>query len=277
MTQTLEQIYTAYPALRKYPEEVARQMYQQMNPIRTLSDIQKGDWVSDADVLVIRVLGTSAYVGCPNCFTKKEGVEAGISYDCKSTKCGNTQRIAIVLNKWTLLGSDETTKVILDFPPFGYKLQDGETLVAKVVSIRGRVQDPRENKDKTGKVTGTTPVIMVKELKILSDIRDAGAGSLEATARPAPTSPSTPTPTPAINATVPRTPTNTILSPEKLNGFNLWMTFRTENGSKPVAETQLKTYIENNLHLTLPDFLPYLDAVRDSAGGNLYKLKAKTA
>jgi hypothetical protein len=267
-------------------------MYDQMKPKRNLTDIAKGDWVNGAEVLVIKVMGTSGYVGCPNCFTKKEGVEEGISYQCTTGKCAGAQRVATKLIKWVLLGSDESTKVILDFPPFGYKLEDGETLKAKVVSIKGRVQEPRQNKDKTGKVVGTTPVIMVKDLKVVSDIRDGTAAAASGAALPSPPAPAdrqpTPapspvTPPPAVARTAPSAsapaPTTSILAteiaPEKLNAFSLWMTFRTENGAKPVPEAQLKSYVENNLKIHFEAFVPYLEQVHTDSQGELYRLKAK--
>lgn len=286
MTTAIDQILAEFPALRKYPDDVIQQMYSQMKPKRNLTDIAKGDWVNDAEVLVIKVMGTSSYVGCPNCYTKKEGVEEGISYQCTTAKCGGAQRVATRLTKWVLLGSDETTKVILDFPPFGFKLEDGTTLEAKVVSIKGRVQDPRENKDrKTGKVLGTTPVIMVKDLKVVSDIRDGTP--IQPTPKPSPTTPppaaaaktpsvSAPTLTsPPASTPTPTTPLSTEIPAEKLNAFSLWMTFRTENGTKPVPEAQLKSYVENNLHISFEAFKPYLEQVHTDSQGELYKLKAK--
>jgi len=279
MTTSVEEIRKQYPALVKFPDDVVRQMYDQMNPKRDLSDLNKGDWVNGAEVLVIKVLGTSSYVGCPFCFTKKEGVEAGISYECTTAKCAGQQRVATRLTKWTLLGSDTTTKVILDFPPFGYKLEDGESLTAKVVSVKGRVQDPRENKDrKTGKVLGTTPVIQVKDLSIVSDIRDAGANSLEA-ALPKPQTPEQREPIPPIPS--PPTPVAKAttapveVSADKLNAFTLWMTFRTENGSKPVPEATLKTYVENNLKIPFESFQPYLEGIHTDSQGTVYRLKAR--
>lgn len=284
MTTSIEQIDKEFPALAKYPDEVKRQMYDQMKPKRNFTDISKGDWVNDAEVLVIKVMGTSSYVGCPNCYTKKEGVEEGISYQCTTPKCnGGTQRVATRLTKWVLLGSDETTKVILDFPPFGYKLEDGETLKAKVVSIKGRVQEPRVTKDKTGKVLGTTPVIMVKDLKVVSDIRDGTP--IQPTPKPSLTTPSpaavatAPSASAPVSAPTPTSASTTSLSTEipaeKLNAFSLWMTFRTENGAKPVPEAQLKSYTENNLHISFEAFKPYLEQVHTDSQGELYRLKAK--
>lgn len=287
MTTSLEQIYTEFPALKgHYPEDVVRMMYEQMKPKRSLTDVTKGDWVDGAEVLVVKVMGTSGYVGCPNCYTKHEGVDEGISYECKSTKCQGAQRVATRLTKWVLLGSDNTTKVILDFPPFGYKLGDGNNLIAKVVSIRGRAQDPRENKDrKTGVVSGTTPVIQVKDLKILSDIRDGTATPVPLPAvAPKAAQPKQPTLTPPAPppASAAKTPsasapvvTTTDISAEKMSAFGLWMTFRTENGAKPVPEAQLKAYVENNLHIAFDSFKPYLDQIHTDSQGEVYRMKAK--
>lgn len=287
MTTSIEQIYTEFPALKAkhYSEDVVRMMYDQMKPRHDLRDIVKGDWVDGAEVLVVRVMGTSGYVGCPNCYTKKEGVEEGISYQCNTTKCSGAQRVATRLTKWVLLGSDEATKVILDFPPFGYKLSDGASLIAKVVSIRGRAQDPRENKDrKTGKVLGTTPVIQVKDLKVLSDIRDGAPGMATQPTPSAPAPVAKPAPTPSLSTpaaqyvpTPSASPTalSTEIPAEKLNAFSLWMTFRTENGAKPVVEAQLKNYVENNLHISFEAFMPYLEQIHTDSTGNVYRLKAK--
>jgi hypothetical protein len=288
MTTTIEQIYAEFPALKRWPEDVAKQMYDQMHPKKNLADIQKGDWIQDAEVLVIRVMGTSGYIGCPSCFTKREGVEAGISFPCNNTRCAGAQRVATRLTKWVLLGSDETTKVVLDFPPFGYKLENGEDLVAKVCAIRGRVQDPRQQKErKTGKVLSEMPVIMVKDLRVVSDIRDVGVGSpgtavskpvSSPTTSPTPSTPTTPSPpTPVVPAAA-KPSVSTEISPDKLNAFSLWMTFRTENGAKPVAESQVKTYVENNLHTAFEAFLPYLEKIHiDSQGIDAYRLKVRAA
>jgi hypothetical protein len=288
MTIAIEQIYAEYPALKKFPEDVARIMYDQMHPKKTLAGIQKGDWIQDAEVLVVRVLGTSNYVGCPTCYNKAENIAEGLSFPCTHPpRCNGDQRIATRLFKWVLLGSDETTKVVLDFPPFGYKLENGEDLLCKMVQVRGRVQDPRQNKErKTGKVLSEMPVLQVKSLKILSDIRDgtpaetlipkAAPSTMEAT-QPAPTKPSVATATaPAKPAPTPSAPAPTgEVTADKLNAFSLWMTFRTENGAKPVQETQVKTYVENNLHIPFAAFEPYIEKIHTDSQGEVCRLKVK--
>jgi hypothetical protein len=270
MTQpTIEEILRKYPPLKRFETnpDVVRQLYAELNPKRNLSDLEEGDYVNGVDVLIARVISTSSYLGCPVCYRKKEGVDEGTSFDCTDVKC-NTQRVATRLTKWTLLGGDEMTKAILDFPPFAYKLEDGNQYVAKVVNIKGRVQKLTDQKE-NGKVVGKTPVIMVRDMKVVSDIRDAGTEPMEKTAeaesipvtmaKAPPSPPIPPTPKPEV-CTIPE---------PKLRAFNTWMGIM-----KTVTEAQLKSHVEGNLKLKMEDVLPLVSKTfLDSTQQTVYTLK----
>jgi hypothetical protein len=259
MTQpTIEEMLRKYPALKRFESnpDAVRQLFAELNPKKSLSDLGEGDYVNGIDVLIVRVIGTSYYVGCPVCYRKKEGVEIGTSFDCTDVKC-HTQRVATKLTKWTLLGGDEKTKAILDFPPFAYKIEDGNEYLAKVVNIKGRVQKMTDQKQ-NGQVVGKTPVIMVRDMTVVSDIRDAEVEPLaeiitKSTLAEAAQIPLTPTATAPTQASPPAPPVPTI--PEaKLKAFNTWMTIM-----KTVTDAQLKNHVENNLKLKLDDVLPLVD------------------
>ena len=276
MTQkTIEEILREIPALIKYKDnpEILRTLYAELNPKRDLSGLTEGEFVNGADVLVVKVLSTNYYVGCPECFSKKEGVDIGTSYNCTNSKC-NTQRVATKLVKWTLLGGDSTTKVILDFPPFGFRLEDGNALLAKVINIKGKVTALRDQRT-DGKVTGKTPVIMVRDMRILSDVRDVGTDSIEAAVAQVgegtqPPVTKTLTTTEAMPAP-PSQPTPT-LPDAKLKVFRTWMSVMSANAGI-VTEAQLKAYAENNLKVKLEDVLPYVNKqFRDQTQQTFYTL-----
>jgi hypothetical protein len=145
-----------------------------------------------------------------------------------------------------MLGGDPTTKVILEFPPFGYKLDDGAKYIAKVVNIKGRVSGVREQK--TDGVKHKVPIILVRDMKVISDIRGPEAPK-ESTPEAAPT-PSPPTPTSNLPA-------------EKVAAFKTWLRIV----GKPVSEEQVKNYVKNNLKGALEDVLPLL-----KKQGDLYVL-----
>ncbi len=272
---TTEEIISKIPALKIYASnpDIVAQLYEELNPKRDLAGLQEGDYVNGADVLVVRVLGTSSYIGCPVCYTKKGDVEEGVSFECSNARCNN-QRVATKLTKWTLLAGDETTKAILDFPPFAYKIDDGSKYVAKVVNIRGKVTGMREQKV-DGATKAKTPVIMVRDMKVVSDIRDEQPDASLETKQEAPNiekvaSTSSVFPTPSS----PPSPSEITLSigEAKQKAFTLWMSFQ----SGPVAETQLLAYLSNNLKATLEDVLPLLEfSYADNLKANVYKLKTR--
>jgi hypothetical protein len=269
-TLTVEEILKKVPALKRYEgnPEAIRQVYAELNPKKDLSGLTDGEFVNGAEVLIVRVLNESYYIGCPTCFTKKDGMEEGVTFKCPSQRC-NTERVTAKLPRWSILAGDETTKAILDFPPFGFKLTDGNALVGKVVSIKGNVTALRDQKV-NGEVKGKTPVIMVRDLKIVSDIRD-GLG-----AEPGPVAKAEKEPLPAPLGEGPdglpnplTLPATSIAAP-KLKALQTWMTVQ----GKPVAEDQVKMYVENNLKLKFGDVLPLLDKSHsDQEDKNLYTLK----
>jgi hypothetical protein len=263
---SIDEIIAKIPALKIYAAnpDIVKQLYDELNPKRNLSELVEGDFVNGADVLIVRVLGNSSYIGCPVCYTKQGNVAEGVSFECPNAKCGN-QRVATKLVKWTLLAGDENTKAVLDFPPFAFKIDDGAKYLAKVVNIRGKVTGMREERS-NGTVKTKTPVIMVREMKVISDIRDEPEPErLETTSRTAMTNNVFNPPTPAVSTTP-----ASILPEAKIKAFSLWMSFQTT----PVTEAQLTTYLTNNLKATLPDVLPLLDvSFVDSQNTNIYSLK----
>lgn len=266
MNLTIEEIIQKIPALKVWAKnpDIVFQLYSELNPRNNLTDVAEGDYLQGADVLVSKVMSANSYIGCPVCYTKtKDGVEEGVSYECGNAKC-NTQRVATKLSKWKLLAGDmDGTKVVLDFPPFGFKIVDGKDYIAKVVNIKGKVTTIQEEK-KDGQ-TIRIPVILVRDMKVLSDIRDTplptvAEGASVPTEPPTPVSPIPPPPSP---------PTG--LPEDKLKTFNLWMTFQ----AKPIIEAQLVSYVENNLKLKLTDVLPLLDKTfQDATQTTLYTLKS---
>ncbi len=275
-TKTIEEILKEVPALKRYEgnPEAIRTVYAELNPKKDLSGLTEGEFVNGAEVLVVRVMNESFYIGCPTCFTKKDGMEEGVTFECPSDRC-KVQRVATKLPRWSMLAGDETTKAILDFPPFGYKLTDGNALVGKVVAIKGNVTALRDQKVK-GEVKGKTPVIMVRDLKVVSDIRDSvpeetiGERITKSTLAEAA---KLPTPLGEGPEGLPNPPvspnTGTIPAP-KLKALQTWMTVQ----GKPVEETQVKMYVENNLKLTFAEVLPLLDKSHsDQENKTLYALK----
>jgi hypothetical protein len=272
---SIEEMLRKYPPLARFKDnpDAVRQLYAELNPKRKLSELDIGDYVNGMDVLITKVIGTSYYVGCPVCFYKKEGVEIGTSFDCTNIKC-NTQRVATKLVKWTLQGGDETTKAILDFPAFAFRLDDGNKYLAKVVNISGKVQKLTDQKQ-DGKVVGKTPIIMVRDMKVVSDIRDPETDTLatqitkstlaEAVEIPLGEGPKG-LPTPPVS---PVTPPISTIPETKLKAFNTWMTIM-----KTVTEAQLKNHVESNLKLKLDDVLPLVDKhFQDSTQTTVYTLR----
>jgi hypothetical protein len=268
-TLTIEEILKKVPALKRYEgnPEAIRTVYAKLNPKKDLSGLVEGEFVNGAEVLIVGVMNESFYIGCPTCFTKKDGMEEGVAFDCPSDRC-KVQRVATKLPRWSMLAGDETTKAILDFPPFGFKLTDGNALVAKVVSIKGNVTALRDQKV-NGEVKGKTPVIMVRDLKIVSDIRD-GLG-----AEPGPVAKVEKEPLPTPLGEGPEGLPNPSVSPAtsvaapKLKAFQTWMAVQ----NKPIFENEVKMYVENNLKLKLEDVLPLLDKRYTDSQGILYTLK----
>jgi hypothetical protein len=249
MSKTVEEIIKEIPALKAYATnpDVVKQLYKELNPREGLGDLQEGDYVDGADVLLVKVVSTSSYVGCPQCYKKME-VEEGVSVVCNGDRCHGEQRVATRLHKWTMLGGDPTTKVILEFPPFGYKLDDGSKYIAKVVNIKGRVSGVREQK--TDGVKHKVPIILVRDMTVISDVRDSlDAPKAEPTPKAAPPLPSA-------------TPTSN-LPKEKVEAFKTWLRIV----GKPVTEEQVKNYVKNNLKGALEDVLPLL-----KKQGDLYVL-----
>lgn len=266
MTQiTTEEIIAKIPGLKMYASnpDLLRKLYDDLNPKKDLKGLKEGDFVNGADVLVAGILSTSSYIGCPVCYSGRKDVPEGVSFECKNAKC-NQQRVAVRFNKCQLLAGDPTTKIILDFPPFSnYKLDDGRKLLAKVVTIRGRVTKMKQD-IVNGEVKGDTPVVSVKDLAIVSDVRDNG----EAVPEPAST-PATPPPTAPSSPPSPPSPITNI--PEaKLKNFKTFMRVM----AKATTESQLKAYVEGTLKLKLEDVLPLLDKTHlDSQNTDVYKLK----
>lgn len=262
-TPSIEEILRKYPALKPFAanEDAVRQLYETMNPKRDIKDFTKDDQVKDIEVLIVRVIGNSYYIGCPNCF-KKLNIDEGISVVCQSDRCKGEQRVGTKLYKWTLLAGDASTKVILEFPPFGFKMTNGEEYVAKVVKVTGRVGEPRVRKNKeTGEVESTTPTITVRDMRVVSDIRDTGVGSLDAVSEPM-----SPSPPPAPTPPTPNLPA------EKVAGFKTWVTVITQNGKKPVPEAQIKAYVETRLGLKFEDLTSYLKKEEHEDGTTSYTL-----
>ena len=276
MTQlTIEEILKKVPALKRYEgnPEAIRTVYAELNPKKDLSGLIEGEFVNGAEVLIVRILNESFYIGCPTCFTKKDGMEEGVVFDCPSQRC-NTQRVATKLPRWSILAGDETTKAILDFPPFGYKLTDGNALIGKVVAIKGNVTALRDQKVK-GEVKGQTPVIMVRDLKVVSDIRDSvpetiGERITKSTLAEAAKFPLGEGPEGLPNPLV--SPNIGMIPAPKLTALQTWM--NAVGKGNPVAEDQVKMYVENNLKLTFADVLPLLDKSHsDQENKTLYALK----
>ena len=273
-TQTsIEEIIKKIPALKIYEAnpDIVRQLYEELNPRRDLSEVGQGDYINGADVLVVRVLGTNSYTGCPVCFTKVKGdIEEGVSFSCPNTaRCNGDQRVASKLTKWTLLAGDPTTKVILDFPPFAFKIDDGASYIGKVVNVKGKVTEIREEKV-SGVVKGKTPVIMVRDMKVVSDIRaPATEVPIDKVEEAAPIMKGTVTTQNVFNAPppIPAAPT---IAPEKLKALDLWFKFQ----SGPVTEAQVVSYVTNNLKLTMDEVLPFMNkSWSDSAKATIYTLK----
>jgi len=85
MTQlTIEEILKKVPALKRYEgnPEAIRTVYAELNPKKDLSGLIEGEFVNGAEVLIVRILNESFYIGCPTCFTKKDGMEEGVVFDC---------------------------------------------------------------------------------------------------------------------------------------------------------------------------------------------------
>ncbi len=268
-TKSIEEILKEVPALKRYEgnPEAIRTVYAELNPKKDLSGLVEGEFVNGAEVLLVRVLNESYYIGCPTCFTKKDGMEEGVAFDCPSDRC-KVQRVATKLPRWSILAGDETTKAILDFPPFGFKLTDGNALIGKVVAIKGSVTALREQKVK-GEVKGKTPVIMVRDLKVVSDIRD-GLGTPNDPRATAKVEPDVPLGEGPEGLPNPPVSSATSIAAPKLTTLRTWMTAI----GKPVAEDQLKMYVENNLKLAFGDVLPLLDKSHsDQEDKTLYTLK----
>lgn len=266
-TLTTEQIIQKIPALKVWEKnpDIVFQLYNELTPRTGLADVVEGDYIQGADVLVAKIMSTNSYIGCPICYTKtKDGIEEGISYECPNAKC-QMQRVATKLSKWKLLAGDmDGVKVVLDFPPFGFKITDGKDYIAKVVNIKGKVTAIQEEKREG--VSIRIPVILVRDMKVLSDIRDTTLPTVaEATPiPPQPQEPSSPIPPPP-------SPLQGIPD-DKLNKFSLWMSFQ----GKPIVEAQLVAYVENNLKLTMADVLPLLDKTfQDATQTAFYTLKSK--
>jgi hypothetical protein len=275
-TKTIEEILKEVPALKRYEgnPEAIRTVYAELNPKKDLSGLTDGEFVNGAEVLIVRVLNESYYIGCPTCFTKKDGMEEGVAFDCPSDRC-KVQRVATKLPRWSILAGDETTKAILDFPPFGFKLTDGNALIGKVVAIKGNVTALRDQKVK-GEVKSKTPVIMVRDLKVVSDIRDSVPETMAeqitkstlAEAAKVPPAPLGEGPEGLPNPPV--SPNTGMIPAPKLATLRTWMTAI----GKPVAEDQVKMYVENNLKLAFGDVLPLLDKSHsDQENKTLYALK----
>ena len=276
MNLTIEEILKKVPALKRYEgnPEAIRTVYAELNPKKDLSGLAEGEFVNGAEVLVTKVLNESFYIGCPTCYTKKDGMEEGVTFNCTSQRC-NTERVTAKLPRWSILAGDETTKAILDFPPFGFKLTDGNALIGKVVTIKGSVTALRDQKVK-GEVKGKTPVIMVRDLKVVSDIRDGVIDSTAVAITKSTLAEAAKLPMPLGEGPegLPNPPTvpATSIPASKLMAFQTWM--NAVGKGKPVAEDQVKMYVENNLKLKFGDVLPLLDKSHsDQEDKNLYTLK----
>lgn len=222
----IEDIFKEFPGLRAYEkqEAVVRQMYARLHPRTGLEGIQVDENVNGESVLLVDIINESNYVGCPSCYTRQD-LEEGIVFTCntgekKINGCRKEQRVATRLFKTKMLGSDPTTKVILDFPPFGFKLTDPAQYLAKVVNIKGKVTEIDKN---------NIPIIRVKDMKVISDIR-ANNTKLSTSV--------------AQVAEAPPTPVVPTIPEEKKKALLLWI-----KAVKPTSEEQIKNHVINNLKL----------------------------
>lgn len=242
---SIEEIITQYPLLKPYENQpdTIRQLYEQMHPNvkKDLTEAIVGDKIEAADILVIKTMGESSWIGCPVCFTKL-GEHEGITVECNS-KCRGEQRLATRLHKYRLLGGDTKTKVILDFLPWGFMITKPEQYVAKVISIKGTVDEIKETKV-GGEVKSKTPVITVRGLTIVTDIM--GKPTLDVQEFTVVTMPGASVGVPQLDH----------LPSGRIKAFKTWMIVMAKD--KPLALETIKHHVESNLKMTIEDVMPLL-------------------
>jgi hypothetical protein len=238
---TIEDIFKEFPGLKTYEKQpdVVRQMYARLHPKVGLEGLQVGEAVNGESILLVDIINESSYVGCPICYGRAD-VDEGIVFTCKTggkrtNGCHDEQRVATRLFKTKMAGSDPSTKVILDFPPFGYKIVDPAQYLGKVVNVKGRVTEM----DKSN-----IPIIRVLDMKVVSDIR--------ATETKLPATPQ------VVSVEVPAKPAPPAVPEEKKKALILWI-----KAVKPTTEEQIKNHVVNNLKLKWEDAKPIVEGLTE--------------
>jgi hypothetical protein len=254
-----EQILKEFPALSKFKDNanILKAMYASMNKKHDMSGLTEGINVDNAEVLVASVYGIGDYNGCPDCFSKLSG-EVGSMVACTNARrsCSGQNKIITKLYRYRFLGGDNANTVLLDFLPFGFKLKDrteAEGLVGKVIRVSGYVNGVSETR-KYGKLF----VVVVKNMKVLDNVKETDNGALEAFHQPD---------TEVKSETKATTPGVAPISPEIANKLRLF--FHAVGGA--VSEDKLKEYLPK-VSLTM-DALMATGLVSKNADGK-YIIKA---